>query len=145
MEIIWDSTDKAIFRDYSKYEAGLLQYGWKGRNWVEYILRKTNKTKRWCLCVGVKRREVQEHCQQSRQEQRGGHLLWQLRSGDGRAPDGEEFSIAPCCRQTKGWMGKKPGKVKEGILDMRVEVKERAVCLEAIKCSGNQQMQPVTP
>lgn len=58
MEIIRDSTGKAIFRDYSKYEAGLLQYSWKGRNWVEYTLRKTNKTECWCLCGGVKKREV---------------------------------------------------------------------------------------
>lgn len=91
------------------------------------------------LCVGVKKRSGR-NTTNIPGKGRGGHLLWQLRKGDGRAPGGEELSIAPCCRQTNRWMGKKPGKVKELILDVRVEVKESSVCLEATKCSGNQQI-----
>lgn len=143
MEIIWGSTGKAIFRVYSKYEAWLLQYGWKGRNWVEYTLRKTNKTKPWCLCVGVKKREVARTLLTFQARTQGDPLLWQLRSGHGRAPGAEELSLPHAAdRPTDEW-GTSLERWKL-ILDMRVEVKERPVCLEAIKCSANQETQPVT-
>lgn len=81
-QTIWDSTGKAIFRDYSKYEAGFLQYGWKGRNWVEYTLRKTKRKTRLVPACGVKKREeVPGHCQHARQGHRGHSLTGAAQGG----------------------------------------------------------------
>lgn len=74
MEIIWDSTGKAIFRDYSKYKAGFLQYGWnEGTGW-NILSERPEENQRWCLCVGVKEREEgwQEHDWAAQGSWRGG-------------------------------------------------------------------------
>lgn len=111
MEIIWGSTGKAIFRVYSKYEAGLLQYGWKGRNWVEYTLRKTNKTKPWCVCGGEKERSGKNTANIPGKDTGGSFTVAAQEWAWQGSWSGGAQSV-PCCRQTNRWMGNKPGKVK---------------------------------